>query len=321
MKRKTFLQHMGLMTAGSALLPQTAFGALGNQPKLLGNIGVQLFSLPFLLEKDFQAAIAMLSKMGYKEIEMYGPYPYSAETAHQRWQAVTPHLGFSGSGYFGHSEKEAKAILDEHGITVPSMHTDLVTLENHMAELGKAAKTMGFKYVGLPAIPDERRKTLDDYKKMADTFNTIGKKARQEGLMFSYHNHGYGLSEMDGEIPFEVLMENTDPDLVFLEMDLFWTIAGRANPTHYLKKYSGRYHLMHVKDMKEVKSFSGDGGDAGQWIELFPNMTTAGDGVVDFETILPIAKESGVKHFFVEQDMVQSPEVALKKSFDYLSSL
>ncbi|MAU26988.1 MAG: xylose isomerase [Muricauda sp.] len=321
MKRNTFLQHLGLLSMGGTLLPHSMFGQLNAEPKLLEAIGIQLFSLPFLLEKDFRQAIAMLSRMGYKEIEMYGPYPFSSEAAHQRWNAVTPHLGFSGSGYFGLSEKEVKAILDEHGITVPAMHTDLVTLENHAVELGKAAKSIGFKYIGLPAIPDERRKTLDDYKKMADTFNAIGEQAQQEGLMFYYHNHGYGLNEIEGQIPFEVLIDNTDPDLVFLEMDLFWTLAGKANPIDYLKKYSGRYHLMHVKDMKEQISFSGDGGNSSQWIELFPNMTTVGNGVVDFNTIIPIAKENGVKHFFVEQDMVQNPEIALKKSFDYLSSL
>ena len=253
MRRETFLRHMAFANAGSALMPHNIFSASDNRPKLFGNIGVQLFSLPFLLEKDFRAAISLLSEMGYREIEMYGPYPYSAASAHQRWNSVTPQLGFSGCGYFGLKEKEVKAILDQNGLTVPSMHTDLDTLENHMVALGKAAKTMGFKYVGLPAIPDERRKTLDDYKKIADTFNAIGKQARQEGILFSYHNHGYGLSEMDGQIPFEVLIDNTDPDLVFLEMDLFWTIAGRADPINYLKKYSGRYHLMHVKDMKEKR--------------------------------------------------------------------
>ena len=314
---------MGLLTAVGTLMPKNIFGqsSLSENEKLLEKIGVQLFSVPSSLEKDFRGTIAILAQMGFTEIEMFGPYPYSADSGKERWKAVTPMLGFSGSGYFGHSEEEVKSIFGEHGMTAPAMHTDLDTLENKMESLGKAAETLGFEYVILPAIPDERRKTLDDYKAMADTFNTIGENAKKVGVKFSYHNHGYGLSEIDGQIPLHLILDNTDPELVFLEMDLFWTIAGKADPIAYLEKYPGRYRSMHVKDMKEIKHFSGDGGDASQWIPLFPNMTSAGEGVVDLKSILPVAKKNGVKHFFAEQDMVQDPQTALKKSIDYLSKL
>ncbi|MES1219515.1 MAG: TIM barrel protein [Bacteroidota bacterium] len=166
-----------------------------------------------------------------------------------------------------------------------------------------------------------KRKTLDDYKKLADAFNTIGAGAQKAGVKFAYHNHGYGLSEMDEQIPLNVILDNSDPKLVFLEMDLFWTTAGGADPVAYLEKYKNRYRLMHVKDMMKKVRFSGDGSDAQQWIELFPYMTTAGNGVLDLKTILPKAKENGVQHFIVEQDMVADPEVNLKKSVDYLVTL
>ncbi|HBK88965.1 MAG TPA: xylose isomerase, partial [Cytophagales bacterium] len=105
------------------------------------------------------------------------------------------------------------------------------------------------------------------------------------------------------------------------EMDLFWTTAGGADPIELFTKYPGRYHMMHVKDMKKKARFSGDGGDPNQWIELFPYMTSAGEGVLDLKAILTKAKASGVKHFFVEQDMVADPDVSLKKSIDYLKTL
>ncbi len=140
-------------------------------------------------------------------------------------------------------------------------------------------------------------------------------------MKFAYHNHGYGLKEMNGKIPLELILDGTEPSLVFFEMDLYWTTAGGADPVAYLEKYKNRYHLMHVKDMSKKMQFSGDGGNSAQWIELFPYMTTAGNGVIDLKIILPKAKESGVKHFIVEQDMVADPEVALKKSFDYLELL
>ena len=92
-----------------------------------------------------------------------------------------------------------------------------------------------------------------------------------------------------------------------MEMDLFWTVAGGADPVEFLDAYRGRYRLMHIKDMKQRVRFSGDGGDAAQWIELFPYVTDAGSGVLDLPTILSHAKRSGVEHFLVEQDLVANP--------------
>ena len=218
-------------------------------------------------------------------------------------------------------KNELKDLFQELHLSVPSVHSDYETLLDHMPAFGEAAQVLGFEYVTLPAIPDERRQNLDGYKQVAEDFNAIGEAAKKQGLKFAYHNHGYGLSEMEGQIPFQVILDETDPNLVYLEMDIYWTTAGRANPIDLLKQNAGRYHLLHLKDMKPKTYFSGDGGDPGQWMELFPYMTTAGDGELDIPKIVQAAKESGVKHFFVEQDMVAEPEVALKRSFDYLNTL
>lgn len=321
MKRATFLKTTTAASLGTALLPHQSMAKQLLETGLVDSIGIQLFSLPKTLEANFESGMRMLAKMGYSEIELYGPFSFSSQMAKEGWKAVTPMLGFSGSGFFGRKANEVKALFNDLGLKIPSVHTDLDTLENHIENFAESAEILGFEYVVLPAIPDDRRKTMDDYKRMADTFNTIGANAKKLGLKFGYHNHGYGLNMVDGSIPFEVMMDNTDPDSVFLEMDIFWTIAGKADPIHYLEKYSGRYHCMHLKDMKENKTFSGDGGDASQWVALFPNMASAGDGVVDFKSLLKVAKANGVKHFFVEQDMVQNPELALKKSFDHLNAL
>jgi sugar phosphate isomerase/epimerase len=126
---------------------------------------------------------------------------------------------------------------------------------------------------------------------------------------------------VDGQIPTKLILDGTDPALVYLQMDLFWTVAGGADPVALFQNYKGRYRLMHVKDMSKNARFSGDGGDPKQWIELFPLMTSAGNGVLDLKTILTKAKENGMEHFIVEQDIVADPEVSLKKSFDYLASI
>jgi len=98
-------------------------------------------------------------------------------------------------------------------------------------------------------------------------------------------------------------------------------MAGGADPVQYLKDYPTRYKLLHLKDMKERRQFRGDGGDPSQWIELFPYMTSVGDGVLDIKGIVSQGRRSGVEYFFVEQDMVANPQVALKRSADYFLNL
>jgi sugar phosphate isomerase/epimerase len=317
MERRQFLGN-SVKASASALL----FSSYITKPApLLQKIGIQFFSLPKMLDQDLSGSLSMLSKIGYKEVELYGPYPFSTPSAIERWNAVTPSLGFKGSGFFGHSVMDMKKLLQDSGLSVPSMHTDLDTLQTNMDKLAEASHVLGNTYVVLPAIPEDKRKTLDDYKKMADAFNRIGKDAKTRGIRFAYHNHGYGWKELDGQIPLELIFSHTDPTLVYFEMDLFWTTAGGADPIALLQKYKGRYRLMHVKDMVKKVNFSGDGGDSKQWIELFPYMTTAGNGVLDLKSIITQAKQTGVTHFIVEQDMVNDPQIALKKSFDYLASL
>lgn len=317
MQRREFVRQSALMSATAMLFPAKAF----HLSRLIERIGVQFFSLPKLLEKDLEGTLKMLSNMGYKEVELYGPYPFSTDADKKAWQDLGPALGFNGSGFYGRTAAQMKDLLNANNLTAPSLHVNLGTLEDRMDQLGEAAQVVGAEFVTLPAIPQERRKTLDDYKKMADTFNKIGAAAKKAGVKFAYHNHGYGLQKMNGQIPIKIILDNTDPALVFLEMDLYWTTAGGADPVEYLKTYKGRYRLMHVKDMMKKVRFSGDGSDPKQWVELFPFMTTAGNGVVDLKTILPAARANGVRHFIVEQDIVADPEVALKKSYDYLASL
>ena len=315
--RRDFLHHSALLTT-AALLPAAC---KTDSTMALSNIGIQLFSLPKLLEKDIRQAFQMLAEMGYKELELYGPYPFSAQSNKEGWLTLAPQLGFSASGFYGLGIAGIKTLLQDYDLSVPSLHTDYETLLDHMPALGEAGRALGASYVALPAIPEERRQNLDGYKQVAADFNAIGEAAKKEGLKFAYHNHGYGLKEMEGSIPFQLILDQTDPELVFLEMDIYWTTAGRADPIGLLRKNPGRYHLMHLKDMRPKTHFSGDGGDPGQWMAIFPFMVSAGDGELDIPGIVEAALQSGVKHFFVEQDMVAEPEVALKRSIDYLKTL
>lgn len=307
----TVLSAAGTLLAGDVLA----------QSKLVKKVGIQLFSVPKALDADFAGTIKMLAGIGYKEVELFGPYPFSTQAAKDSWKPIGASLGLKGSGFFGHSVKNVKAILSQNGMSAPSMHSDLDTLQNAMDKLAEAAHVLGSTYVVLPAIPQDKRQTLDDYKKMADIFNSIGEKAKKAGVRFCYHNHGYGLAQKNGLVPLRIMLDNTDASLVFLEMDLFWTTAGGADPVELFTHYSGRYRLVHIKDMVKKVHFSGDGGDPKEWVELFPYMTSAGSGVLDLKTILTAASQHGVNHFIVEQDLVADPKVALMKSFDTVAGL
>jgi len=315
MNRRHFLASTSM-----ALLAASRLGQARPRPAI-GRLGAQLFSIPKLLEADFEAAIGSLAALGYRDVELYGPYPFTAPDVQAQWKALAPQLGFSGSGFFGLAAPQVHAVLRRHRMATPSMHTDLGTLQSGMGALAAAAHDVGATYVVLPAIPEGKRKTLDDYKAMADAFNAIGEQARREGMRFGYHNHGYGLQEMQGTVPLRLLLERTDPALVFFEMDVYWTTAGGADPVELLRSNPRRYRMMHLKDMKQRVRFKGDGGDPSQWMELFPYMCSVGEGVLDIRAIVAQARASGVEHFFVEQDMASDGLAAMKRSADYLAAI
>jgi sugar phosphate isomerase/epimerase len=317
MNRRNFLNSAGILTMAGLVNTNQLFAQSG----LIDKVGLGLFSIPSMLDKNFKGAFEMLANIGFTEIEPFGPFPFSTEKARNSWEAITPNLGFKGSGYFGKQPAEFLSIVKANGMNIPALHTDFDTLQTKMGPLAEAANQLGAKYVVLPSIPPENRKNLDDYKRTAALFNKIGEEAKKYGIRYGYHNHGYGLQLSNGKMPLDIIFDETDASLVYFEMDLYWTMAGGANPNDLFKKHPGRYKMMHVKDMKEKKRFAGDGGDPSQWISMFPYMTSAGEGVFDLPTILKTAKQNGVDHFFVEQDRVENPAIALKKSFDYLKTL
>jgi sugar phosphate isomerase/epimerase len=298
----------------------TSASPAGAPPDRLGPVGVGLFTLPKSLEKDFDATLAMVSGLGYKEVEFFGPYPFSTDVAKAGWAEASKNLGFAGSGFFGHTARQVRESLDRHGLTSPSMHVDLDTLRDRTEQVGAAAHEIGWRYAGIASIPEDRRRTLDDYRRMADELNAIGQRAKPLGFKVLYHNHGYGLTPTDGQIPARVVFDRLDPSVVALEMDVFWTVAGGADPVELLDTYPRLYRLMHVKDMSRIGRFT-RGGDMQDVMGLFPLMTTAGAGVLDLPRILGHAKKNGVEHFYVEQDLAADPAAQLGASIRYLRNV
>ena len=318
LSRRSFLRRLTLATAAVPIILPLGSRAFATN-KNIKKIGVQLFSIPKITETDFAGTMQKLAAIGFKEIEFYGPYSFSATEDQQRWSSVTPSLGFSGSGFFGLTTQQVKKILDDNGLSAPSMHTGLVSLQGAMGPLAEAANILGSRYVVLPSAVSHT--TLDGYKKQAEEFNKFGSEARKLGIRFAYHNHGNGLKALDGKIPFDLILETTDPELVFFQMDIYWMTAGGVDVVSYLDKYPKRFRLMHVKDMSKEVRFSGDGGDPQQWMELFPFLTDAGSGVIDLKKIIPRAQKSGVEHFIIERDLAPNGLDDLKNGFEYLNKL
>ena len=324
--RRTFLAITGSSAAGLLVGCHTGVVAAAQTPAAspgvapLGRIGVQLFTLPKLVEKDLDAALAMLAGLGYQEVELFGPFPFSVQAVQDQWRGMASILGFSGSGFFGLTAAQFRARLDAHGLTAPSMHVDLDTLRDRTDQVAAAAHVLGMSYAGLPAIPEERRRTLDDYRRMADELNTIGSRALGLGFKLLYHNHGYGFTPLEGQIPTRMLFDRLDPAVVALEMDTFWTVAGGADPVELLDAYPKLYRLMHVKDASKPVRFT-QGGNMQDMMALMPAIAPDGTGVLDLARILGHAKKSGVEHFYVEQDLASDPPTQLATSIKNLRAM
>jgi sugar phosphate isomerase/epimerase len=174
----------------------------------------------------------------------------------------------------------------------------------------------------LPSIPETERLDIKAYHLMASRFNEIGRIAKEEGIRFAYHNHGYGLiPEDNGIVPLDIIFEETDSDKVFFEMDLFWTVAGKADPIDLLKKHKGRYKMLHIKDMKSITYFKGKGSTSSEWMELFPQLVPAGSGEIPLKDIMDVAYHSGVLHYFVEHDLAPNPYENIQSAYDFLKAL
>jgi sugar phosphate isomerase/epimerase len=283
--------------------------------------GIQLFSIPQMTAGDFTGTLKKLSGLGYQQLEFFGPYPFSDPATIERWKPLAEQLGITQNAFYGFQVSEVKKMLDDNGLSTPSAHLDLVTLRTNLNEACKNLNALGSRYVAVPAIMGEPMASADDFKKLAAEFNGMGKQMKEHGVAFVYHNHGYEHALKDNQVPMDILLSNTDPETVKFELDIFWMQAAGASPVDYLKKYPGRFKLMHVKDASEAVRFSGDGSTPDQWMSLFPKMADPGSGVFDIKGIIEAGIQSGVEHFFLERDLAPKPDETLKNSIEYFSKL
>lgn len=272
MQRRDFLQQSAILSAGFIAIPEMAWDK--NQ-----KIGLQLYTLRESVAKDVPGVFSQIARAGYNELEMFG---LSAENK-----------------FFGHSVKEIAELLKQNNLTSPSGHymPEKFLFNNgngdDVKNLCDVAIQLGNSYLIIPWLSEEKRNSIDKYKALADRINKAGEICKSANLQLAYHNHDFEFADFNGERGYDILLKNTDSNLVKMEMDLYWVVRAGYDPVALFKLNPGRFHLWHVKDMNK--------NDKTQNTEV-------GNGSVDFKNIFANAKLAGVKHYIVEQENNYVPD-------------
>jgi sugar phosphate isomerase/epimerase len=294
MNRRTFLQT-ALSAAAATALPARGFA----QQRKIDRIGVQLYSVRDLMKADVPGTLAKLAAIGFKEVEF--------------------------AGLFGLSPADVRAMLDKNGLTAPASHVDWATVENKLPETLEAARILGHQYIIVPWIGEAERKQPDIWKKAADLFNRAGATSQKSGIQFAYHQHGFEFvpsEALGGKLPYDYLLENTDPSFVKMELDICWTVAAEQDPVTYFNRYPGRFPLVHVKDwLKDGTQSKAYAGALGPGTKFTGQMANVGSGSVDWKRIFAQSGKAGIKHYIIEHDAPKSPLDDLRTSFNYVRDL
>ena len=232
--------------------------------------GLQLYTVRRLMRDDVPSTLALVADIGYRHLEF--------------------------AGYFGYPASELRLMLDDLGLAAPATHVSQTDMVENLDAAIESALILGHRYLVVPAINPESRASLDGYYRMAEQFNAWGEACDGAGLRFAYHNHAFEFESAGGQVPYDVLLDETDPALVEFELDLYWIRAGGRSELEYFERNPGRFTLWHVKDM--------DAGGA---------MIDVGDGIIDFASLFD-RDDTGVRHAFVEHDNPPDPETTIRRS-------
>jgi sugar phosphate isomerase/epimerase len=283
--RRDFIKNTALVVAGSTLLSNDIFAS----PKKIVRVGVQLYSVRDAMHTDPKGSLKKLADMGYIHVE---------------------HANYIDRKFYGYTPKEFKKILNDYALQMPSGHTvmtahDWDTSKNDFTDKWKYtiddAAEVGQRYVISPWLDESLRKDQDGLKRFMDQFNKCGELCKKSGMKFGYHNHNFEFSTKVGDSDlYDFILKNTDPDLVAQQMDIGNMLGAGGIALDLLKKYPGRFELMHVKD--EIKSTTGQGMDG-------YDSTVLGTGVMPVKEIVKEAKKSGgTSQFIIEQESYQGKD-------------
>ena len=288
MKRREFIQTTSIAASGfflTSYLP--ACNQVAGSKDVSDKFGLQLYTLRDILPCDPKGILKQVASFGYKEIESYD---------HDK-------LGI----FWGMKNTEFKKLMDDLGMKIVSSHCDMnKDFERKAAD----AAEIGIPYLLCPHLGAQPK--IDDFKKFAETFNQKGEICKKNGIKFGYHNHDYSFVQLEGQYPQDVLMQNTDKNLVDYEMDIYWVVTAGQDPVAWINKYPGRFKLSHVKDRKKGAAPSEKSVSV-----------VLGTGSIDFKKILKEAGKNGMEYYFVEQEAYENttPIDAVKADAEYMKNL
>jgi sugar phosphate isomerase/epimerase len=267
--------------AGSLAATRGANALAALRAKKVERIGLQLYTVRTQMAADFRGTLEQVARLGFKEVEF--------------------------AGYFNQTPMQVKETLAAVGLAAPAAHVPLNLIRNEWARVLDDASAIGHKYLVLAWLMPEERTALDQYRKLADLLNGAGEAARKRGIQLAYHNHDFEFVKLDDVVPYDLLLERTDPKLVAVELDIYWIAKAGVEAAPYFAKYPGRFPLLHVKDMDATDK---------------KGFTEVGRGTIDFKRVFASANKAGVRHYFVEQDQTPgSPFDSIKVSYEYLRGL
>jgi sugar phosphate isomerase/epimerase len=286
--RRSFLKTSALLSAGLLAAPKL----FAYDKKY---IGLQLYTVRDAMAADPVAALAKVAQTGFTSVE-----------------GAT----YTGSElFYGMSPKDFSNVLKQNGLIMPSAHyrlgEELVngehqkgTILNDWKKAVDDAAEAGVQYMVCAYLSQAERGNLDQYKNIANMLDIAGQTCKDAGIQLCYHNHDFEFIQENGKYPYEILLDTTDKDLVKMEMDLYWVTKANQDPIALIDKHPGRFPLWHVKDMDKTPE---------------KKFTEVGNGTIDFKKIFTQAKKSGLKYFFVEQDVCPGdPFASISQSISYI---
>ena len=281
MDRRAFLTSLGLAAAASQLT--CASGARSAVPtRRLRRVGIQLYTLRDDARRDLERTLSDIAAAGYKDVEL-----------------------LSSMNNFGMPPARLREILNRNGLRAPSTHVGVGELNDLDRQLADAA-ILGHQYIVLASLPGDQR-TLDDYKRWADRLNELGKRSLTHGVWIGFHDEAYDFTPIGGVVPYDILVERTDPALVRLQLDTGNLAMAGRDPLEYMKSYGSRYWLFHIKDVPRLGA---------------TNDTELGKGIIDFRRFLASIDHIDDKLLFVEQETYPgAPLDSARRDYAYLSTL
>ena len=286
--RRSFLKASAMLSAGLMVAPNLfAFDKK--------YIGLQLYTVRDHMAKDPAGTLSEVAKIGYTSLEG------ATYTGDEKFYGMDP-MAFS-------------KLLKQNGLIMPSSHYRLGeeqmkgadtqgTLLHDWDKAVDDAAEVGIKYMVCAYLSTPERGNLDHYKKTAETFNKAGERCKKAGIQLCYHNHDFEFVQDNGMYPYEILLNNTDKNLVKMEMDIYWVTKANQDPIMLIENHPGRFPLWHVKDLDKTPERA---------------FTEVGNGVIDFKSIFKHADKAGLKYFFVEQDRTPGdPYASIAQSISYI---